>query len=510
MFNKARRRVVFLTAKPQRREDAALSTRTVCSLSAPLRPCGKNSSTPLPRNITILGAGLVGSLLAIVLRKRGYDVTIYERRPDMRTATGPAGRSINLAMSVRGWKALELAGLKEDIEELAIPMPGRLLHQPDGETVFQPYGTRGEAIYSVSRGELNKRLMTVAEREGVKIEFEKRVMKVDVAGNMLEFEEDNRGGTEAQREVNADLLFGADGAFSALRTAYTYQDRTNAEQNYIEHGYKELNIPASEDGGYRMQRDALHIWPRHNFMLIALPNTDGSFTCTLFLPFEGEKSFAALKGEEEVQRFFEKEFPDAVPMMPTLLQDFSANPTASLITTHISKWRHETKSALIGDAAHAIVPFYGQGMNAGFEDVTVLAELMDDASNADGHDWQSILPEYQRRRKPAGDAVARLALLNFVEMRDKVADPQFLTRKKIEKELAKRYPKEFTSVYEMVSFSHTPYHHALRCIEAQDKLIAQVTGEGDFFANLEQPAFSQKLDEWMKDYHESVKEVKHE
>lgn len=453
------------------------------------------------RNITILGAGLVGSLLAIVLRKRGYDVTIYERRPDMRTATGPAGRSINLAMSVRGWKALELAGLREDIEDIAIPMPGRFLHLEDSSLAFQPYGTRGEAIYSVSRGELNKRLMMLAEREGVKIEFEKRVMKVDVGANILDFED---GST-----ATADLLFGADGAFSALRTAYTYQDRTNAQQSYIEHGYKELNIPATEGNGYTMERGALHIWPRHNFMLIALPNTDGSFTCTLFLPFEGEKSFAALQTEAQVQAFFEKEFPDAVPLMPTLLQDFSANPTSSLITTHISKWHHETKSALIGDAAHAIVPFYGQGMNAGFEDVTVLAELMDGASITDVHDWQSILPEYQRRRKPAGDAVARLALLNFVEMRDKVADPQFLTRKKIEKELAKRYPKEFTSVYEMVSFSHTPYHHALRCIEAQDSLIAQVTGEGDFFANLERTDFSGRLDNWMKDYHKSVKEVTH-
>lgn len=458
-------------------------------------PSGAGSA----RAITILGAGLVGSLLAIILRKRGHKVTIYERRPDMRTATGPAGRSINLAMSVRGWKALELAGLREDIEDIAIPMPGRFLHLEDGSSAFQPYGTRGEAIYSVSRGELNKRLMTLAEREGVKIEFEKRCMRVDVATNTLFFEGDDENG------VQADLLFGADGAFSALRTSYTFLDRTNAQQTYIEHGYKELNIPAAEGGGHRMEKGALHIWPRHNFMLIALPNTDGSFTCTLFLPFEGEKSFAALKTEEAVQRFFEKEFPDAVPMMPTLLHDFFANPTSSLITTHISKWHHETASALIGDAAHAIVPFYGQGMNAGFEDVSVLSGLAD----AHDGDWVKILPEYQRRRRPAGDAVARLALLNFVEMRDKVADPQFLERKKIEKELAKRYPEQFISVYEMVSFSHTPYHHALHCIEAQDKLIANVTREGDFFENVEREDFGKKLDDWMQKYHDSVKEVQH-
>jgi kynurenine 3-monooxygenase len=451
----------------------------------------------LPRNITILGAGLVGSLLAIVLRKRGYEVTIYERRPDMRTAIGPAGRSINLAMSVRGWNALELAGLREDIEELAIPMPGRFLHLEDGSSAFQPYGTRGEAIYSVSRGELNKRLMTVAEREGVRILFEHRCMRVDVPTNTLFFE----GGDEAG--VKADLLFGADGAFSALRTAYTYLDRTNAQQHYIEHGYKELNIPASKEGGFRMERGALHIWPRHNFMLIALPNTDGSFTCTLFLPFEGEKSFEALQTKEQVQAFFEKEFPDAVPMMPTLLQDFFANPTSSLITTHISPWVYKDQSALIGDAAHAIVPFYGQGMNAGFEDVSVLSSLLSEA----GDDWASILPEYQNRRKPAGDAVARLALLNFVEMRDKVADPHFLQRKKIEKELAKRYPEQFVSVYEMVSFSHTPYHHALQCVEAQDRLLEKVMGTGDFFGQADDAGYCRQLDSWMNEYERTVKEI---
>jgi len=450
-------------------------------------------TSALSKSITILGAGLVGSLLAIVLRRRGYAVTVYERRPDMRTATGPAGRSINLAMSVRGWKALELAGLRDDIAELAIPMPGRFLHQPDGHTAFQPYGTRGEAIYSVSRGELNKQLMTVAEREGVTIHFGKRVERVDVGTNTVYFEKGE--------EVQADLLFGADGAFSALRTAYTYLDRTSSSQDYIEHGYKELTIPAAPDGGFRMEKGALHIWPREAFMLIALPNPDGSFTCTLFLPFEGEKSFAALRTEADVQRFFEAEFPDAVPLMPTLLKDFFANPTASLITTRISRWHHEAKSALIGDAAHAIVPFYGQGMNAGFEDVTVLAGLMDAHAAPDsGHNWEAVLPEYARQRKPAGDAVAQLALLNFVEMRDKVADPDFLHRKKIEKELARRYPQQFISVYEMVSFSHTPYDVALRSIAAQDRLMERIGAHGDFFAALGNDEFVAELDGWMDEY----------
>lgn len=413
----------------------------------------------MKRKITILGAGLVGSLLAVVLRKRGYEVTVYERRPDMRTNSIGAGRSINMAMSVRGWAALDLAGLRKDIEDLAIAMPGRYLHQADGTTAFQPYGSNGEAIYSISRGELNKRLMTLAEAEGVKIHFNQRVMKVDVSTNTLTFED---GHTETP-----DLLLGADGAFSALRTAYTHQDRVNASQMYIEQGYKELQIPPAEDGSFRMQpTEALHIWPRRQFMMIALPNPDGSFTCTLFMPFEGEDSFASLKTPEAVEAFFRKYFPDALPLMPTLVEDYFTNPTASLITTRIEPWFHEAKSALIGDAAHAIVPFYGQGMNAGFEDVRVLSELLD--KHAD--DWAATLPEYSRLRKPNGDAVGALALQNFVEMRDKVADDDFLARKKREKELTHQYPERFRSVYEMVSFSHTPYDTAIKCTEAQDRL----------------------------------------
>ncbi len=413
----------------------------------------------MKRKITLLGAGLVGSLLAVVLRKRGYEVTVYERRPDMRTASGPAGRSINLAMSVRGWAALDLAGLREDIEDIALPMPGRFLHQADGTTAFQPYGSKGEAIYSVSRGELNKRLMTLAEREGVKIHFQKRCAKVDVHSNTLHFED---GETHT-----ADLLIGADGAFSALRTAYTYIDRVNASQHYIDQGYKELVIPAAADGSFQLQpTDALHIWPRRQYMMIALPNPDGSFTCTLFMPFEGKDSFAELSTPEAVEAFFQKNFASAYPLMPTLLEDFFHNPTASLITTRIDPWIFGDKSLLIGDAAHAIVPFYGQGMNAGFEDVRVLSELLEKHND----DWATVMPEYSRKRKPNGDAVGSLALQNFVEMRDKVADPDFLQRKKREKELTLRYPALFKSVYEMVSFSHTPYDTALRCTEAQEKL----------------------------------------
>lgn len=453
----------------------------------------------MARSVTILGAGLVGSLLAVLLRKRGYEVTVYERRPDMRSNTIAAGKSINLAMSARGWKALDLAGLRKDIEDLAIPMHGRYLHQADGTSASQAYGKNNEAIYSVSRGELNKRLMTLAEQHGATIYFDQRCVKVDVATNTLHFQSPDGKETVHQ----ADLLFGADGAFSALRVAYSQMDRTNFTQYYLEHGYKELSIPPDAAGKMQMEKNALHIWPRHNFMMIGLPNTDGTFTCTLFLPFEGETSFANLKTDTDVLTFFNKHFPDAVPMMPTLLEDFSANPTSSLVTIYIQPWHYGNKSALIGDAAHAIVPFYGQGMNAGFEDCTVLCALMDKY----GDDWDTILKKYDEKRKPNGDAVAQLALNNFIEMRDKVADPKFLERKKIEKELGKKYPQQFVSVYEMVSFTHTPYDTAMSCIAAQDALLQTIMGEGDFAANMADAAFCTKLDNWMNDYHQSVQQL---
>jgi len=444
------------------------------------------------RSVTILGAGLVGSVLAVLLRKRGYEVTIYERRPDMRTEAIGAGRSINLAMSNRGWKALELAGLREDIESIAIPMPGRFLHQEDGSSAFQAYGKNGEAIYSVSRGELNKKLMDLAENNGAKIYFNQRCTRVDTSTNTIYLQEEN--GTT--KEIKCDLLFGADGAFSSLRTAMAFNDRTNFSQYYIEAGYKELNIPAGPNGEWQIEKNALHIWPRHNYMMIALPNIDGSFTCTLFFPFEGKPSFESIKTEEEVRTFFNEQFPDAVPLMPTLVHDFMNNPVSSLITTKIFPWRNADKSCLIGDAAHAIVPFYGQGMNAGFEDCSVLEELME----ANGEDWEAILSQFEQKRKPNADAVADLALNNFIEMRDNVAAPVFLERKKIEKELGRRYAGRFNSVYEMVSFSHTPYAYALHCTKAQDILLGKILAEGDFFSNIEKPEFVAQLENWIEEY----------
>lgn len=453
----------------------------------------------MSRSVTILGAGLVGSLLAVILSKKGYKVTVYERRPDMRKASVAAGRSINLAVSVRGWNALELAAIKDAIEPIAIPMFGRSLHMPDGSSAYQQYGKNNEAIYSVSRGELNKKLMTVAEEAGVTIYFDHRCSHVNVLTNELTFQHEDQ-----EVKVQADLLFGADGAFSALRSGYVTADRVDASQFYLAHGYKELTIPAAENGGFRIGREALHIWPRHNYMLIALPNIDGSFTCTLFFPFEGEEaSFAALKGDAEVQAFFEQNFPDAVPLMPTLLEDFRNNPTSSLITTRIFPWHMADRSALIGDAAHAIVPFYGQGMNAGFEDCTVLLGLMEEH----GEDWNTILAEYESRRKCNGDAVGELAIMNFVEMRDKVADPVFLERKRLEKELGKMFPEQFISIYEMVSFSHTPYDTVMKCIKAQDALLERVMNVPSLNTIFDTASFREQLKDWVAAYYHSVKDL---
>jgi kynurenine 3-monooxygenase len=453
----------------------------------------------MSRSVTILGAGLVGSLLAVILSKKGYKVTVYERRPDMRKATIAAGRSINLAVSVRGWNALEIAGIKAAIEPIAIPMFGRSLHMPDGTSAYQQYGKNNEAIYSVSRGELNKKLMTEAEEAGAQIFFDHRCTHVNVQTNELTFQHE-----EQEVKVQADLLFGADGAFSALRSGYVTADRVDATQFYLAHGYKELTIPPAADGGFRIEKEALHIWPRHNYMLIALPNVDGSFTCTLFFPFEGaEASFAALKTDAAVQSFFEKHFPDTLDLMPTLIEDFRNNPTSSLITTRIFPWHMADRSALIGDAAHAIVPFYGQGMNAGFEDCTVLLGLMDEY----GDDWATILSKYEQKRKCNGDAVGELAIMNFVEMRDKVADPVFLERKRLEKELGKMFPDQFISIYEMVSFSHTPYDTVIKCIKAQDALLERVMNVPSLNTIFDTASFREQLKEWVTAYYESVKDL---
>lgn len=422
------------------------------------------------KKVTIVGAGLVGSLLSIYLAKKGYKIELFERRPDMRKIKMSAGKSINLALSDRGWKGLEGVGIADEIKKIAIPMYGRHIHHKDGSTAYQPYGKDNQAIYSVSRAEINMRLMDLAEQQpNVKIHFNERCTTINKANLEAHFE---NAETKQNSSVQSDLLFGSDGAFASSRlNMQLNSDRFEYNQHYIEAGYKELIIPPGANGEFLIEKNALHIWPRGTFMMIALPNTDGNFTCTLFLPFEGEKSFANIKTREQVESFFKTEFPDAVPLMPTLIDDFMNNPTSSLVTVKCFPWTFDNKVALIGDAAHAIVPFYGQGMNCGFEDCVVLNDLIDKHSE----DWDKIMPEYQQLRKPDADAIADLAIMNFIEMRDKTADPKFLLQKKIEARFNQKYPDKWIPLYSMVTYSpHIRYSVALKEGRRQEAIMEKI------------------------------------
>lgn len=421
----------------------------------------------MKKDITIIGAGLVGSLLSIYLSRKGYKVKVFERRTDMRKEKIHAGRSINLALSDRGIKSLEEVGIMDEIRKICIPMHGRRIHNPDGSTAFQAYGKEGQFINSVSREELNKKLLDLAAHQGVEIYFNHRCEFIDWQTNTITFEIQDA----ETRILNAELIFGADGAYSAARLQHHLQhDRFQYSQYYIDFGYKELNIPAGKDGSFQMEKNALHIWPRGNYMLIALPNIDGSFTCTLFFPFDGEPSFSSLNTKERVKAFFEKTFRDAVTLMPALEEDFFTNPTSSLVTVKCYPWIRDDRFALIGDAAHAIVPFFGQGMNCGFEDCSVLNSLMEKHE-----EWRTILSEYQRLRKPDGDAIAELALNNFIEMRDKVADPKFLLQKKIESTLHEKFPDKWIPAYSQVTFSpQIRYITALERGQKQETIMKEV------------------------------------
>ncbi len=424
----------------------------------------------MKKSVTIVGAGLVGSLLSIYLSKRGYKVNVFERRADMRLETMSAGRSINLALSDRGWRGLEGVGIAEDIKKISIPMYGRFIHHKDGTNAYQPYGKDNQAIYSVSRADINMKLMDLAEQqENVNIQFNKKCTLINRKDLAITFE-DNL--TKETSNSSADLLFGADGAFASSRLSIQLQsDRFEYNQHYIDCGYKELIIPAGKNGEFLLDKNALHIWPRGSFMMIALPNPDGNFTCTLFLPFEGEKSFSNLKTDKQVEDFFKSEFSDAFTLMPTLISDFKTNATASLVTVKCAPWVFDNKIGLIGDAAHAIVPFYGQGMNCGFEDCVVLNELIEKHND----DWDIIFPEYEQLRKPDGDAIADLAIANFVEMRDKTADPKFILQKKIEAKFSQHYPDKWIPLYSMVTYSpHIRYSTALKEGQKQQKIMDEI------------------------------------
>jgi kynurenine 3-monooxygenase len=410
------------------------------------------------KQIGIIGGGLVGSLMSLYLAARGYQVMVFERRQDPRLHKIDGGRSINLALSRRGIRALEEVGLGYVLQQTAIPMMGRMMHDVQGGLTFQPYGKEGQFINSVSRTELNRLLIDAAESRGIQFFFEHRCVQIDTNQSVLTL---HAGGSTFNKKL--DAIIGADGAFSTARLALQLTDRFDYSQDFIDHGYKEFHIPQAGGGGFAMDKNALHIWPRESYMFIALPNLDGTFTGTLFFPFEGSPSFGSLSDPVQFETFFARVFPDVCLMIPDLREQYTNNPTSSLVTIRCFPW-HVNQTFLIGDAAHAIVPFYGQGMNAGFEDCHVLNGLLDRFDN----DLGKALPEFERMRKPDADAIAGLALDNFIEMRDHVADADFLLRKKIEAKIHQLYPSQWIPLYSMVTF-----HEDIRYSEAVDRGLQQ-------------------------------------
>jgi len=422
------------------------------------------------KSITLVGGGLAGSLVAVYLAKRGYEVNIYERRPDMRNVEIPAGRSINLALSTRGINALQRVGLDTAVLEQAIPMTGRTMHSAAGEIAYQPYGTDGQAINSVSRAHLNVQLLQLAdENEHVHQHFNHKCTKVDIKSGTCWFLNTE---TNERVEVKADYILGGDGAFSAVRSKMVRTNRFDYSQSYTDSGYKELCIEPTAEGEFAMDPNSLHIWPRGNFMMIALPNPNKTFTCTLFMPFEGENGFSNLNTDEEILSFFKKNFADSIPLMPDLLKDFKENPVGSLVTVKCYPW-HKGKATLLGDACHAIVPFYGQGMNCAFEDCVVMDDCLEQFE-----DWDMAMDAYQKSRKPNADAIADLALQNFIEMRDLVGDKDFLYYKKIEHDICDLHPELFQSQYEMVTFSNVPYAEAKVKGARNTKRVYDLISEG--------------------------------
>ncbi|NRR91129.1 FAD-dependent monooxygenase [Winogradskyella undariae] len=429
------------------------------------------------QNILIIGAGLCGSLLALRLGQRGYNVTVYEMRPDLRTTDISAGRSINLAFSNRGNKAMKLVGLEDKVKELCIPMNGRMIHDKESNTFLSNYSGRDhQYINSISRGELNALLLTEAEKhENVKIHFNKKCKSVDFENTTALFQDYNSKDEFAE---DADIIIATDGAGSALRKSYYLGKKFlfSFSQDYLTHGYKELSILPTENGDYKTYKNALHIWPRSSFMLIALPNLDGSFTVTLFLSYaEGEYNFNNLTTPELVTEFFQKEFPDALEIMPNLVDDFFENPTAALGTVKCSPWHYKGNTLLMGDSAHAIVPFYGQGMNASFEDVVEFDKVLD--QNLEN--WEATFTAYEKNRKKDTDAIADLAIDNFHEMKGHVSNPIFQEKRKIEMALEKEFPTAYNSKYSLVTFKETVgYREAMLRGRAQDKAILNMLTDG--------------------------------
>lgn len=428
------------------------------------------------QNILIIGAGLCGSLLALRLGQRGYHVSVFEKRPDLRKEDISAGRSINLAFSNRGNKAMKLVGIEDKVKSLCIPMHGRMIHDEHGNTFQSNYsGREHEFINSISRGELNALLLDEAEKhKNVDIYFNKKCKSVDFENTTVLFKDYI---SKSDFVEDADIIIATDGAGSVMRKSYYLGKKFlfSFSQEYLTHGYKELSILPKENGDYKTHKNALHIWPRGNFMLIALPNLDGSFTVTLFLSYdEGEYNFNNLKSEDRILNFFQKEFPDALALMPNLLDDFLNNPTSPLGTVKCSPWHYKSNTLLMGDAAHAIVPFYGQGMNASFEDVVEFDKVLD--QNLEN--WEAVFKTYETNRKKDTDAIADLAIDNFHEMKGHVNNLIFKEKRKLEMALEKEFPNDYSSKYSLVTFKEEiGYRQAMLRGRAQDKAILNMLSD---------------------------------
>ena len=431
--------------------------------------------------ILIVGAGLCGSLLALRMAQRGYQVEVYESRSDLRNSVISAGRSINLSLSDRGLKALRMAGLEKKARALCIPMKGRLMHDAVSNTFESNYsGRQGECINSISRGNLNGLLLTEAERyPNVNIHFNTKCLEIDIETKIVHFQSSD---SKEQFTVQADVIFGTDGAGSSLRKSYEKQfPAFKVSQEFLTHGYKELEIPADKNGGHLISKEHLHIWPRGDYMLIALPNMDGSFTVTLFLSYsEGSYNFDNLITKEKIIEFFEKDFPDTLALIPDVLKEFENNPTGKLGTVKCYPWAYKGNTLLLGDSSHAIVPFYGQGMNASFEDVFVFDSVLNQFEG----DWATVFSEFQKQRKIDADAIADLAIDNYYEMRDHVANPLFKEKRIVEMGLEKFFPTEYFSKYSLVTFNeHIGYHEAMTKGRAQDKVLLKMVEESKFSAS---------------------------
>ena len=413
----------------------------------------------------LIGSGLAGGLLAAHLGRRRHEIDLYERRADPREGNIVGGRSINLAISTRGIHALEQVGIADEGLRHAIPMRGRMIHDKSGELHFTPYDVDPKkCINSIGRAALNTTVIEAAQRyPNVRVHFNHKCTHIDLDCAVAHLETAN-----GALAAHGDAVIGVDGAFSAVRGSMQMQiDGFDYDESYLAHGYKELTIPPGTGSSWQMEKNALHIWPRKSFMMIALPNRDGSFTCTLFWEFEGARSFATTKTDDDVRRFFNEEFPDAVPLMPTLLEDFRQNPTGSLVTIRCAPWYYRDKVCLVGDAAHAVVPFYGQGMNAAFEDCVVIAECLQKFPN----DRERAFAEYFEHRKENADALADLAIGNFIEMRDKTASKAFRAKKKLDHLLEAALPGIYLPLYTMVTFTRIPYSKAARRALVQDQIV---------------------------------------